>query len=97
MDYALKERIGKPELFTGRKKELDYFLKWINDIKDEKSQSTAIYLFIMRSRKMIYGWWIFAGIFSLLLFISTLPSNPGNPTILPRREKTILKKREPLL
>ena len=42
MDYALKERIGKPELFTGRKKELDYFLKWINDIKDEKSQSTAI-------------------------------------------------------
>jgi hypothetical protein len=42
MDYALKERIGKPELFTGRKKELDYFLEWINDIKDEKSQSTAI-------------------------------------------------------
>jgi hypothetical protein len=42
MDYALKERIGKPELFTGRKEELGYFLKWINDIKDEKSQSTAI-------------------------------------------------------
>ncbi len=42
MDYALKERIGKPELFTGRKEELSYFLKWINDIKDEKSQSTAI-------------------------------------------------------
>jgi hypothetical protein len=42
MDYALRERIGKPELFTGRKKELDYFLKWINDIKDEKSQSTAM-------------------------------------------------------
>jgi hypothetical protein len=48
MDYALKERIGKPELFTGRKEELSYFLKWINDIKEEKSQSTAI----MARRKM---------------------------------------------
>jgi hypothetical protein len=42
MEYALKERIGKPELFTGRKEELAYFLKWINDIKEEKSQSTAV-------------------------------------------------------
>ena len=42
MDYALKERIGKPELFTGRKEELAYFLKWIDDIKQEKSQSTAV-------------------------------------------------------
>jgi hypothetical protein len=42
MDYALKERIGKPELFTGRKEELAYFLKWIDNIKDEKSQSTAM-------------------------------------------------------
>jgi len=42
MDYALKERIGKPELFTGRKDELAYFLKWIDDIKEEKSQSTAL-------------------------------------------------------
>ncbi|HLP60833.1 MAG TPA: hypothetical protein VK186_18475, partial [Candidatus Deferrimicrobium sp.] len=42
MEYALKERIGKPELFTGRNKEMAYFLKWINDIKSEKSQSTAI-------------------------------------------------------
>jgi hypothetical protein len=48
MDYALKERIGKPELFTGRQKELAYYLKWINDIKEEKSQSTAI----MARRKM---------------------------------------------
>jgi hypothetical protein len=48
MDYALKERIGKPELFTGRKEELVYFLKWINDIKEEKSQSTAV----MARRKM---------------------------------------------
>jgi hypothetical protein len=42
MDFALKERIGKPELFTGRKEELSYFLKWITDIKEEKSMSTAI-------------------------------------------------------
>ncbi|HLP48567.1 MAG TPA: hypothetical protein VK469_21685, partial [Candidatus Kapabacteria bacterium] len=42
MEYALKERIGKPDLFTGRNEEMSYFLKWINDIKDEKSQSTAI-------------------------------------------------------
>lgn len=42
MDYALKERIGKPDLFVGRKKELAFFLKWIDDIKEEKSQSTAI-------------------------------------------------------
>jgi hypothetical protein len=42
MEYALKERIGKPDLFTGRNEEMTYFLKWINDIKDEKSQSTAI-------------------------------------------------------
>ncbi|MGE5341231.1 MAG: hypothetical protein ACM3SY_07090 [Candidatus Omnitrophota bacterium] len=42
MEYALKERIGKPELFTGRNEELAYFLQWIDDIKEEKSQSTAI-------------------------------------------------------
>jgi len=42
MEYAYKERIGKPELFTGRKEELAFFLKWIDDIKEEKSQSTAI-------------------------------------------------------
>ncbi len=42
MEYARKERIGKPDLFTGRKKELAYFLKWIDNIKQEKSQSTAL-------------------------------------------------------
>ncbi len=42
MDYVLEERIGSPDLFTGRKEELAYFLKWINDIKERKSQSTAI-------------------------------------------------------
>jgi hypothetical protein len=42
MEYVLEERIGNPDLFTGRKKELAYFLKWINDIKERKSQSTAM-------------------------------------------------------
>jgi hypothetical protein len=42
MDYAYKERIGKPELFTGRKEELKFFLNWIEEIKQEKSQSTAL-------------------------------------------------------
>ncbi len=42
MDYVYKERIGNPDLFTGRKKELAFFLKWIDDIKEEKSQSTTL-------------------------------------------------------
>ncbi|MCP4149283.1 MAG: hypothetical protein GY757_16160 [bacterium] len=42
MEYALKERIGKPDLFVGREKELTYFLKWIENIKHERSQSTAM-------------------------------------------------------
>jgi hypothetical protein len=48
MDYALKERIGNPYLFTGRKQELAYFLKWITGIKEEKSQSISL----MARRKM---------------------------------------------
>jgi hypothetical protein len=42
MDYALEERIGNPDLFTGRNEEMEYFLKWINRIKERKSQSTAL-------------------------------------------------------
>ncbi len=42
MEYAIEERIGNPDLFTGRKKELDFFLGWIKDIEERKSQSTAI-------------------------------------------------------
>ena len=38
----LKEKIGNPELFTGRKKEIESLLKWINGIKREVSKSTAI-------------------------------------------------------
>ncbi|MCP4157560.1 MAG: hypothetical protein GY757_58155 [bacterium] len=42
MEYALEERIGDPDLFTGRKEELGYYLNWIDDIKKRKSQSTAM-------------------------------------------------------
>lgn len=42
MKTYLKEKIGSPELFTGRKKELTYFLNWTREIKREMSQSTAI-------------------------------------------------------
>jgi hypothetical protein len=39
---ALKEEIGNPGFFTGRKKELDYFLDWCENVKNEMSQSTAL-------------------------------------------------------
>ncbi|MCP4109985.1 MAG: hypothetical protein GY749_31430 [Desulfobacteraceae bacterium] len=39
---CLKEKIGNPELFTGRKRELTYFLNWTQGIKKEISLSTAI-------------------------------------------------------
>jgi len=42
MEYSLEERIGNPDLFIGRKEELAYYLKWIDGIKERKSQSTAI-------------------------------------------------------
>ncbi|MCP4107403.1 MAG: hypothetical protein GY749_17970, partial [Desulfobacteraceae bacterium] len=42
MKIWLKERIGNPELFTGRKKELAYFLNWTDRIKKEISLSTAV-------------------------------------------------------
>ena len=42
MCIYLKEKIGNPDLFTGRKKELAFFLKWIEGIKKEISKSTAI-------------------------------------------------------
>ncbi|MCP4106884.1 MAG: hypothetical protein GY749_15315 [Desulfobacteraceae bacterium] len=42
MKTYLKEKIGNPELFTGRKKELAKYLEWTDDIKKEISQSTAL-------------------------------------------------------
>jgi hypothetical protein len=42
MHIYLKEKIGNPDLFTGRKKELTYFETWISKIKKELSKSTAV-------------------------------------------------------
>ncbi|MDM8518268.1 hypothetical protein QUF76_18890, partial [Desulfobacterales bacterium HSG16] len=42
MQTWLEEKIGNPELFTGRKNELTYFLNWADRIKGKISQSTAI-------------------------------------------------------
>ncbi len=42
MEYVFEERIGNPDLFVGRKKELGFFLKWIDEIKERKSKSTAM-------------------------------------------------------
>ncbi|HLC16412.1 MAG TPA: hypothetical protein VJL89_09330 [Thermodesulfovibrionia bacterium] len=43
MKYYLKERIGNPDLFTGRKEDLRFYLWWIERIKREISQSTAMF------------------------------------------------------
>ncbi len=42
MQMYLKEKIGKPELFSGRRHELTYLLKWVNGVRDELSKSTAM-------------------------------------------------------
>jgi hypothetical protein len=40
--YALEERIGNPDLFVGRKKEINYLNKWLAELPEKLSQSTAI-------------------------------------------------------
>ncbi len=40
--YAMKERIGKPLLFTGREEVLKRHLKWAHNIEQERSKSVAI-------------------------------------------------------
>jgi hypothetical protein len=42
MKMYLKEKIGNPELFTGRNAELNYLLNWTDQIKEELSKSTAL-------------------------------------------------------
>jgi len=42
MKTYLEEKIGNPELFTGRKNELAYFSSWSDKIKRKISMSTAI-------------------------------------------------------
>lgn len=42
MQYPLEERIGHPDLFIGRKKEMTEFHKWLNGIPNRLSKSRAI-------------------------------------------------------
>ena len=42
MKIWLKEKIGNPELFSGRKKELDDLLRWVEKTKRELSPSRAL-------------------------------------------------------
>ncbi len=42
MKIYLKEKIGHPDLFTGRNQEMSYLLNWIERIKPELSKSTAL-------------------------------------------------------
>jgi len=42
MQIYLEEKIGIPELFTGRKKELSSLLQWADNVKRKLSKSTAI-------------------------------------------------------
>ncbi len=42
MKIYLEEKIGNPELFTGRRNDLAFYLEWIEKIKRKISKSTAI-------------------------------------------------------
>ncbi len=42
MKIYLEEKIGNPDLFTGRKQEMSYLLNWISRIRQKSSKSTAI-------------------------------------------------------
>jgi len=42
MIYALKERIGDPNLFCGRKKNMELLMNWANGIPEEISKSRAL-------------------------------------------------------
>ncbi len=42
MQIYLTEKIGNPELFTGRRDELKFFLDWCEGVKGQFSKSTAI-------------------------------------------------------
>ena len=42
MIYALKERIGKPFLFCGRKKQMALLMDWVNLIPEEMAKSRVL-------------------------------------------------------
>jgi len=42
MIYALKERIGNPSLFCGRKQEMKLLLNWVDKIKIERANALSL-------------------------------------------------------
>jgi hypothetical protein len=42
MKYALKERIGDPALFCGRRQEMELLMNWVNVIPKEIAKSRAL-------------------------------------------------------
>lgn len=42
MQVYLTEKIGDPDLFTGRRKELAFFLKWVEGVKRQHSKSMVL-------------------------------------------------------
>jgi len=41
IEFAIRERVGKPEHFIGRAEELEYLHKWADNIRKEISRSLA--------------------------------------------------------
>jgi len=42
MKYALEERIGNPQLFCGRKQQMELLLNWVNMIPRKTAKSRAL-------------------------------------------------------
>ena len=41
IEFAIKERVGKPENFIGRVRELEFLYNWADNITNENSRSMA--------------------------------------------------------
>jgi len=79
VEYALKEKIGRPELFVGRESEFEKFHKWVNNIPRELSKSWAL-LGRRKSGKTAFVQRLFNQIWSangqVIPFYFTVPESP---------------------
>ena len=79
IDYALKEKIGVPELFVGREPEFEKFHKWVNNMPRELSKSWAL-LGRRKSGKTAFAQRLFNQIWSangpVIPFYFTVPESP---------------------
>ncbi|MDJ0836100.1 MAG: hypothetical protein QNK37_06250 [Acidobacteriota bacterium] len=85
LEFGLEEEIGNPELFVGRQRELDYFLRWVEKVKKKIGWSTAV---LARRRK---------GKTALLQRLFNILYTRNDPKIIPfylripERESTLLE------